>query len=91
MSKQDLYHVRDSDLYGNKKDLGYLRKESDKTYWRVINRNKQGFNDNSYYEVYPVENGKVVETEELLSISSESVDFGFFVELTEEEFKLEVL
>lgn len=91
MSKKDLYHVRDSDLYGNKKDFGYLRQESNKTYWKVINRNTQGFNDNSYYEVYPVKDGKVVETTELLSVSSESVDFGFFVELTEEEFKLEIL
>jgi hypothetical protein len=38
-----------------------------------------------------MENGQEVETKELLSVSSEAVDFGFFTHLTTEEFKLEYL
>lgn len=88
MSKRDLYHAN---LNTNKKDFGYLKQESTNEYYKVVNRTNQGFNDNSYYEVLRIENGQAVESEKILSVSSEAVDLGFFTELTEEEFKIQVL
>jgi Trm5-related predicted tRNA methylase len=88
MSKKNIYHIN---LNTNKKDFGYLKHESTGKYYKILYRTNHGFSENSYYEVCPMENGQEVETKELLSVSSEAVDFGFFTHLTTEEFKLEYL
>lgn len=67
---------------------GYLQQVSTGKYYKIISKKKDdAVHENSYYSVEPVDgtsNG-------MLSISSESVDYGFFVLLTDEEYKVAVL
>jgi len=68
-------------------EFGWLYHVSADKYYKIVERTNHGFSENSFYRVVP-ENIEESDKNKLTSVSSEAVDLGFFIPITEEEYKV---